>query len=292
LVALQTAFDEVFFAYLIKPADDTAPVAGPPSPLFAETTLQRPLSDSLARQLLRWLLTDVIPLPSHTGDGTEGLKAVQTAHQVLLKILVGATELPALLTRLGELLMAAATPSQTDSAPDRTDSDSALTALCLAIVTQLGWSGLMALLGCGQSEGTQMLPPPSLEELWTAFHTPMPGIKPPHVPLTVGARAMCKHAVRSKDRYWGAASGSTPAKNEAATVMLGKILGDVVWMNVHALPPYTEACFEVRNSLGYGARWSLAPRATSLPLPSPLVLSFRGFLEPHYVQGHLTGWIH
>ncbi|KAG1680385.1 hypothetical protein FOA52_015476 [Chlamydomonas sp. UWO 241] len=56
-------------------------------------------------------------------------------------------------------------------------------------------------------------------------------------PLTVGARALCKHAHRDASTcWWGSCSGSETAKNEAALVVLARILRGAVWLNLHALP--------------------------------------------------------
>ena len=44
-------------------------------------------------------------------------------------------------------------------------------------------------------------------------------------------------------------------KNEQARRILCKITSDCVWMNVHTLP-HALHVFEIRNSRGYGARWT------------------------------------
>ena len=44
-------------------------------------------------------------------------------------------------------------------------------------------------------------------------------------------------------------------KNRQALAALCRIVRDVVWANIHHLPP-SLSIYEVRNSLGYGARWS------------------------------------
>ena len=55
---------------------------------------------------------------------------------------------------------------------------------------------------------------------------------------------------------------------------------------------------EVRNHLGYGARWELPPQPPQPPQPvvgggdgrPPII--FRGFLEPNMPDGHEKGWRH
>jgi len=62
--------------------------------------------------------------------------------------------------------------------------------------------------------------------------------------------------------------------------ILKKILCDASWINIHTLP-HDIPIFEVRNSLGYGARWTAVGRH-----------EFRGFLEPQMEDGHDKGWKH
>ena len=74
--------------------------------------------------------------------------------------------------------------------------------------------------------------------------------------LTVGARALAKHAHRSSESFWGIASGSQEKQNARAVRVLGRLLGRVAWWNWHPLPngPFV---FEVRTPEGYGARWGV-----------------------------------
>jgi hypothetical protein len=91
----------------------------------------------------------------------------------------------------------------------------------------------------------------------------------------------------------------TKAKNERARSILCKISGDCVWMNIHTLP-HDVHVFEIRNSLGYGARWTadgLVFFAVFKSISNPLGNSahtqdFRGFLEPQMEDGHERGWRH
>jgi hypothetical protein len=144
--------------------------------------------------------------------------------------------------------------------------------------------------------------------------------KPPS-PLTVGARALAKHAHRASDGWWGACTGSEAAKNAWAQAAVLRILRGAVWVNTHLLP-HSEAVVEVRVVEGYGARWALplAPAHASsrtmaaappgrlspppasdgglgAPCPSATgrpvhAVAFRGFLEPVMPGGHAQGWRH
>ncbi|OAD79833.1 hypothetical protein PHYBLDRAFT_58877 [Phycomyces blakesleeanus NRRL 1555(-)] len=128
--------------------------------------------------------------------------------------------------------------------------------------------------------------PPSLNECIEAFtclHQPIStGTRPIVNQLTVGARALSKHAHRDqKNQFWGNCTGTEKAKNDHANTVLANILCDSVWINLHMLP-HAKVVYEVRQSLGYGARWVLHNDKWL----------FRGFLEPQMEEGHLLGWVH
>ena len=98
--------------------------------------------------------------------------------------------------------------------------------------------------------------------------------------LSVGARALSKHAHRSSEGFWGNVRGSEQKKNELAQDILSKILTNTVWINLHNLP-HDEPVIEVRVAKGYGARWSVTSGK-----------QFRGFLEPQMEEGHANKWRH
>jgi hypothetical protein len=54
--------------------------------------------------------------------------------------------------------------------------------------------------------------------------------------LSVGARALCKHAIRASDGFWGDPRGTELAKNTQAEMIAIKILNESVWINIHSLP--------------------------------------------------------
>ncbi|TMW56780.1 hypothetical protein Poli38472_006790 [Pythium oligandrum] len=137
-----------------------------------------------------------------------------------------------------------------------------------------GARGVLALLGHRFTVGSRTLCPLTRSQCITAF-TQSHGREK----LTVGARAFTKHCQRSSDGWWGAIKGNDAAKNATALAKLLEILDHAVWKNVHSLP-HGEATFEVRNAMGYGARWYLRD------------LSFRGFLEPPMENGHENRWRH
>ena len=54
--------------------------------------------------------------------------------------------------------------------------------------------------------------------------------------LTVGARALCKHAHRSSEGFWGDPRGTEIVKNEYAELKAAQIIKECVWVNLHLLP--------------------------------------------------------
>ncbi|KAG6611237.1 Sporangia induced Predicted protein [Phytophthora cinnamomi] len=145
-----------------------------------------------------------------------------------------------------------------------------------SLVGQLGGArGILTLLGFQQTVGSRNLAPLTLHECLHAFsqrHTPTE-------PLTVGARAFTKHCARSSSGWWGEMKGNDAAKNARAEAKVRELLAAATWKNVHSLP-HAHAMMEVRNALGYGARWDAETGA------------FRGFLEPPMANGHETKWRH
>ena len=84
--------------------------------------------------------------------------------------------------------------------------------------------------------------------------------------LTVGARALQKHAHRSSEGFWGDGTGSESKRNDDAKRIITQIIEECEWINVHTLP-HSEYVVEIRIRIGYGIRWTTAG-------------VFRGFLEP------------
>lgn len=161
---------------------------------------------------------------------------------------------------------------------------------------------------------------PSKTLLLRCFQTPH---CPPREVIHVGARALAKHIHRDNSlSWWGNhhLTGSQAKKNAAADDVLERIMvgceSTSGWRNFHVLP-HGFVVYEIRVPEGYGARWQLdtKPRNVlpqedqndplqveaqsdisaeqqSVPNISPDALTFRGFLEPHDLQGHANAWKH
>ncbi|KAJ3107122.1 hypothetical protein HDU97_004815 [Phlyctochytrium planicorne] len=102
----------------------------------------------------------------------------------------------------------------------------------------------------------------------------------PKILLTVGARAIAKHAHRDeKGSGWGdtVVSGSIADKNLRAAKALGEVLGDPIWMNLHQLP-HDIMVYEIRNSKRFGARYYV--KSADRDGRRSISLEFRGLLEP------------
>jgi len=146
-----------------------------------------------------------------------------------------------------------------------------------SLLIGLSWPGIVSLFGMRVTQGTIPRLPLSRRTLLASFELP-------HKPqaksiLTTGARAYTKHAHRSSERWWGEAKGPEAEKNAKARQVVELILNNAVWVNVHELPGDLPI-MEVRTLEGYGVRW-LADGS-----------QFRGFLEPHAVDGHERQWRH
>eukprot|EP00903_Cladosiphon_okamuranus_P018210 g16751.t1 len=190
---------------------------------------------------------------------------------------------------------------------------------CATFLSSVGSEGIRDLLGLRRTAGSieRSLPPPrrTLLEALNQPHAPAPnlaatrpsspsggeravageevGMLLPHkrrakqkgatvvCNLTMGGRALCKHAVRGKEGWWGPSGGTEKDKNDRAEKAALRVLAGATWVNLHVFGGGGEdGVFEVREAAGYGARWSTDG------------LVFRGFLEPHMEDGHDKGWRH
>lgn len=81
------------------------------------------------------------------------------------------------------------------------------------------------------------------------------------------ARALSKHSSRNNEKFWGKIHGTVDEQNKNAIFKLEEILNGKTWWNVfgHGKHDYV---YEIRTSLGYGARWRYKD------------LKFIGFIEP------------
>lgn len=135
--------------------------------------------------------------------------------------------------------------------------------------------GILSLMGVRKTVGSVDRMIPSRSSLITMFDE----LNSLNSPLTVGARALCKHCIRCSSKWWGEMDGSEIRKNEKAHGILNRILNECVWINVHWLPPDI-VILELRTSQDYGARWDLTN------------CTFRGFVEPMSDHGWDNHWFH
>jgi hypothetical protein len=64
--------------------------------------------------------------------------------------------------------------------------------------------------------------------------------------LSVGARALTKHAHRSTEGFWGNPTGREDVKNSLANQKAEEIIRDCIWINLHILP-HREYVIELRQ---------------------------------------------
>lgn len=144
-----------------------------------------------------------------------------------------------------------------------------------AFIDRIGGArGILTLMGFRETVGSRTIAPLTRTQCLRSFQQVHKGEK-----LTVGARAFSKHCQRSTDGWWGQIKGNDEAKNAVAQAKLQELLDSAVWKNIHSLP-HAQTTMEIRNALGYGARWYVEDE------------SFRGFLEPPMANGHEAGWRH
>lgn len=91
--------------------------------------------------------------------------------------------------------------------------------------------------------------------------------------LSVGARAIQKHAQRANSSWWGNVHGMTEKQRNAhADMKIREILTNVCWINIHTIGrTSTTITVEVRTPDGYGARWDIPA-------------DFRGLVEPQNAE--------
>ncbi|KAK8017889.1 hypothetical protein PG993_014215 [Apiospora rasikravindrae] len=111
-----------------------------------------------------------------------------------------------------------------------------------------------------RTQGTVFLLPPDRQVLVESFNAP----PRPKTRMSAGAVALCKHFERGgassehgrPHPFWPWPKGSNEHKTELAAGVLDNVLGNVRWENVLMLHSYV-AIYEVRNSRGFGLRWTL-----------------------------------
>ncbi|CEG47226.1 uncharacterized protein PHALS_03874 [Plasmopara halstedii] len=210
--------------------------------------------------LYTWHLTETNPLQSYSiltpESLIEGVTAEYTSRQRILNVSVG------------EIHTFVATVVNNDS-------EKTLDATFALVKVLGGARGILTLLGFQHTVGSRNVAPLTLRQCLAAFAQRHNN----NELLTVGARAYTKHCTRSSSGWWGELKGNDAAKNVQAEAKVRDLLATATWKNIHSLP-HGHATMEIRNSLGYGARWDAETR------------HFRGFLEPPMLNGHAIKWRH
>ncbi|KAJ9451829.1 hypothetical protein DIPPA_15088 [Diplonema papillatum] len=160
----------------------------------------------------------------------------------------------------------------------------------------MGQLPVLRLLGLRLTPGTvtaveeHRLWPPSAGELLQSFNRLHPADARP-CKLTVGAKALAKHAVRHASWWGGELKGGEESKSKLAEEYALRFLLRAAWMNLHMLP-HGKPTFEIRVAEGYGARWWFEQSIADGEPASASELHFRGFLEPQSEEGHENRWRH
>eukprot|EP00735_Rhodelphis_limneticus_P007110 TRINITY_DN19609_c0_g1::TRINITY_DN19609_c0_g1_i1::g.24506::m.24506 TRINITY_DN19609_c0_g1::TRINITY_DN19609_c0_g1_i1::g.24506 ORF type:complete len:321 (+),score=-37.81 TRINITY_DN19609_c0_g1_i1:116-1078(+) len=233
----------------------------------------RPFSLHFFQRLEQWLQTGLCPIQSFPLAKDFGFDSPEIAdvnfsrHQQAIQNSI-------------TLLRYQPVPPGVQSEPDLSGNVS-------NFMSRLTCEDILFLMGLRHTTGSIRAFPPDRMTLLTSFHrchkesSDVESLKKSNrqTILSVGARALSKHALRSSECFWGMVRGSEAEKNEHARCIIESILDNAVWMNVHTLP-HSYHTFEVRTKEGYGARWTSDG------------MSFRGFLEPQHPDGHALRWRH
>jgi hypothetical protein len=183
---------------------------------------------------------------------------------------------------------------------------------CIQWLNNLQAKGIRELLCLRTTIGTTITCfPPDMKQLMDAANQPIEKIphhetKPSKINakqpiLTVAGRARAKHAHRGEtDQFFGVSKGNNMVKNSAAEMIIMDLLKDAVWINIHVFGTVEVPIMEVRNRLGYGARWSADwnddddddDDGHEQWCKKPNNILFRGFLEPQMDDGFEKRWRH
>lgn len=90
--------------------------------------------------------------------------------------------------------------------------------------------------------------------------------------ITVGARAVSKHADRQKkNKFWGNVKGSEEERNVHSNKICLEIIASAAWISVFNLNKESKV-IEIRNKEGYGLRWESQVNIKKI--------IFKGVIEP------------
>eukprot|EP01022_Parablepharisma_sp_SALTPOND_P008381 TRINITY_DN135825_c0_g1_i1.p3 TRINITY_DN135825_c0_g1~~TRINITY_DN135825_c0_g1_i1.p3 ORF type:complete len:297 (-),score=32.02 TRINITY_DN135825_c0_g1_i1:5049-5864(-) len=119
------------------------------------------------------------------------------------------------------------------------------------LLAGIGIRGILTMMGVRKTVGSADMIIPHKEVLEEKFNKPHIVLseeelkKKKSIPkLSVGGKALSKHAHRSSEGFWGEAKGPELEKNAQAAEILDKILKGATWINIHGLP-HNEFILEV-----------------------------------------------
>jgi len=119
------------------------------------------------------------------------------------------------------------------------------------MIAGIGPRGILTMLGIRKTIGSAEMVMPRrqmLEEKFNKLHCELTEEElktRKSIPkLSVGGKALSKHAHRCSSKFWGEAKGPELEKNKQASDLFNKILDNTTWINIHALP-HSEYILEV-----------------------------------------------
>jgi len=113
--------------------------------------------------------------------------------------------------------------------------------LLIDLVNDIGERGFLTIIGIRHTTGSLNYVPPIKQILIDSFNSVNSKelnlkTNKPKSNLTVGAKALSKHTVRSNDGFWPNSNGSEAQKNQKADKILREFFSSSTWINIHGLP--------------------------------------------------------
>lgn len=143
--------------------------------------------------------------------------------------------------------------------------------ILIDVIDYIGQKGFLVMLGVRLTNKSSFDLPPKREKIVNEFNKPF-SLKSK---ITVGARAVTKHADRNRESFWGNVSGNEETRNINSNLICLDIIANAAWISIFEMNSNTRIV-EIRNSEGFGLRWVYNDY---------FLCSFKGLVEPQWEKG-------
>ena len=146
----------------------------------------------------------------------------------------------------------------------------------IQIYNHIGNKGILILLGVRITKSSKDDFPPNREKLVKEFNKKYNEKSK----ITIGARAVTKHADRNKkqNKFWSQVKGNEENRNVNSNILCLDIIANAIWISIFNLGSNCKI-IEVRNKEGYGLRWDYTDYNSAY---------FKGVIEPQIVSSSLN----